>query len=551
MQELTKLHKGLVSVESTFGQGTTFTVHLPLGKEHLPATQIGAERPRASTETKAEAFISEALRWLPDDILADPVFGGSIVPMPVAASGRARVLLADDNADMREYLARLLLPRFSVLAVANGAKALAAARRERPDLILTDVMMPVLDGFGLLKAIREDPALHDLPVIMLSARAGEESRVEGLSAGADDYLVKPFSARELLARVAVNLELSRARREAMAAIRDSEERFRAFVTASSDAVYRMSADWSEMRQLAGKEFIADTSEPSRNWLTEYIYPDDQPAVMSAIQQSIRTKSPFALEHRVLRPDGSLGWTFSRAIPLFNGDGDILEWFGTASDVTDRKRHEERQQMLLNELNHRVKNTLAMVQSIARQTLRNATSLSDCRDTLSDRLIALARAHDILTREHWEGAELRDVVTQAVAAYAGAPEQKRLRITGPALRVGPKAALTLAMALHELATNGVKYGALSTETGSIEVTWTVQGEPASFVLRWAESGGPAVIPPQKRGFGSWLIEQGLSQDLGGEARLTFPREGLVCEISAPIGEIRALPEGELMRGFSAF
>jgi PAS domain S-box-containing protein len=170
-------------------------------------------------------------------------------------------------------------------------------------------------------------------VILLSARAGEESRIEGLGAGADDYVVKPFAARELLARVGALLELTRTRRE-------SEQRFRAFVQATSDAVYRMSADWSELRQLQGRDFIEDTTDPSRTWLDKYIPPEDRPQVLSAIQAAISDRSILELEHRVRRVDGTVGWTFSRAIPVFDAKGALVEWFGAASDVTQRHRMEE-------------------------------------------------------------------------------------------------------------------------------------------------------------------------------------------------------------------
>jgi signal transduction histidine kinase/response regulator of citrate/malate metabolism len=182
--------------------------------------------------------------------------------------------------------------------------------------------------------------------VLLSARAGEEARVEGWGAGADDYLVKPFSARELLARVESHLNLTRVRREADAALRESENRFRALVLASSDAMYRMSADWSEMRYLEGRDFIPDTREASRNWLATYVYPDDQRQVLQVITEAVRTKSAFELEHRVLRVDGTPGWTFSRAVPIVDADGRIVEWFGTASDITDRKRIEEALKHLL-------------------------------------------------------------------------------------------------------------------------------------------------------------------------------------------------------------
>jgi signal transduction histidine kinase/DNA-binding response OmpR family regulator len=166
--------------------------------------------------------VSEALRWLPDG------FDGVDEPLPpspaIAEAMRQRVLLADDNADMRDYLSHLLATTYEVTAVADGKEALAAATRVRPDLILTDVMMPHVDGFGLLQRLRAEPTLREIPVIVLSARAGEEAKVEGLRMGADDYLVKPFSARELLARVAANIELSRTRAQSAQVLRDEAYR---------------------------------------------------------------------------------------------------------------------------------------------------------------------------------------------------------------------------------------------------------------------------------------------------------------------------------------
>jgi signal transduction histidine kinase len=207
VQELVRLHGGTIGAESKVDRGTTFTVTIPTGTAHLPADRIGGSRTEASTAIVAAPYVEEALRWLPqmrgEEALLRPV------PHP------ARILLADDNADMREYIKRILLQHWTVEAVEDGAAALASARERTPDLVLTDVMMPEMNGFELLQALRADLRTREVPVIVLSARAGEESRVEGLEAGADDYLIKPFSARELTARVGAHLELARLRRETL------------------------------------------------------------------------------------------------------------------------------------------------------------------------------------------------------------------------------------------------------------------------------------------------------------------------------------------------
>ena len=222
VQELTRLHGGEVTVESAEGHGTTFTVSVPLGLAHLAQEPIGVARPLLSPG--ASLYVDEALRWSPDS----PEFPLD-VPKPrenareLAVLGQdkgdgaeppARILLADDNPDMRGYVERILSARgYDVVTVADGQSALESARAQVPALVLSDVMMPRLDGFNLLRELRNDPATRSIPIVLLSARAGEEARIEGIEAGADDYLIKPFSARELLARIATHLELARVRRE--------------------------------------------------------------------------------------------------------------------------------------------------------------------------------------------------------------------------------------------------------------------------------------------------------------------------------------------------
>jgi signal transduction histidine kinase/DNA-binding response OmpR family regulator len=215
VHELVKLHHGKVSVTSKQGEGSTFSVTIPRGASHLPQDRIGAERSLARSAIRADSYVEEALRWLPEepgttatnDDLALLSPGNAIHGAWEPGGGGELIVLADDNADMREYLRRLLGRRYRVHVVANGEDAVKAARELDADLVLTDVMMPGLDGFGVLQALRNDPKTQTKPVILLSARAGEESRVEGLQAGADDYLVKPFTARELLARVGTHLKM--------------------------------------------------------------------------------------------------------------------------------------------------------------------------------------------------------------------------------------------------------------------------------------------------------------------------------------------------------
>jgi two-component sensor histidine kinase len=203
------------------------------------------------------------------------------------------------------------------------------------------------------------------------------------------------------------------------------------------------------------------------------------------------------------------------------------------EAVERARAQQLQRLLTHELNHRVKNTLATVQGIAMQTLRQAQTLEDAREALVARLGALAKAHDVLTRESFEGAMLADLVEAAMSVHAAGPD--RVTASGPAVRLAPRTALPIAMALHELATNAVKYGALSNDTGRIAITWWNPAEPRGerLHLQWAESGGPEVTLPTRRGFGVRMIEQGLAAELGGDVRIEFRPEGVVCTIDAPL------------------
>jgi signal transduction histidine kinase len=266
-KELVQAHGGVISVRSEVGVGSVFKVSLPFGKDHLPPERVHEARTMLSPSSSASSLVEEALRWLPTP--SSRARGGEPDPTTPGALGEVpgkRVLVADDNADMRDYLSRLLGQRWQVETAADGEEALALLREQRFDLLLSDVMMPRLDGLALLQTLRRDPALATLPVIMLSAKAGEESRVEGMQSGADDYLVKPFSAREVVARVEAQLRMSALRRwvneslraevaERRAAEEQVRELLRRLVNAQEDERRRISR---ELHDTLGQHLSAVT-----------------------------------------------------------------------------------------------------------------------------------------------------------------------------------------------------------------------------------------------------------------------------------------------------
>jgi signal transduction histidine kinase/DNA-binding response OmpR family regulator len=313
VQELVRLHGGKIAAESEPGKGTVFTIRLQLGSAHLPADSVHDQGDRSGT-LHASAYVDEAMRWLPGpaDIAADTggIQMGAAADMPGAG---LRVLLADDNADMREYVERLLKSHgYGVTAVADGEAALRSVREDTPDLVLSDVMMPGLDGFGLLRAVRGDPALASIPVVLLSARAGEEAKIEGLDAGADDYLIKPFAARELLARVSANIQMARMRRDAAREVMRSEqrllmtnERLNLALSTGRIAVFELDLDTGRLNAFGPLADLAGYSEGEINagvTLTSYIggvHPDDRERVRAVIQHTIATGEPYEIEYRMV------------------------------------------------------------------------------------------------------------------------------------------------------------------------------------------------------------------------------------------------------------
>jgi PAS domain S-box-containing protein len=282
-------------------------------------------------------------------------------------------------------------------------------------------------------------------------------------------------------------------------------------------------------------------------LFHHTHSDDIDPDQEAFRKQVTGNLEFySIEKRIVRKDGRMIWLSVRSSPVRGDDGQLLYVVRVVQDITERKTSERRQRLLIDELNHRVKNTLATVQSLASQTARGAPTPAAFREGFEGRLIALSKAHDQLTTHHWESAELRDLLSGTLAPYSGsAPDRIVLRGEDVVLR--PRAVLTLAMAFHELTTNAAKYGALSVPGGRVEIRWQpVQGddgERPSLKIDWIEQGGPAVVEPERRGFGSKLIEGSIAAEHGGSARLAFEPTGLRCEIVLPLESAMADPDRE--------
>ncbi|HEX5866775.1 MAG TPA: PAS domain S-box protein, partial [Beijerinckiaceae bacterium] len=326
------------------------------------------------------------------------------------------------------------------------------------------------------------------------------------------------------------------RKRAEAALRESEERYRLILESATDyAIIATDLDEKVTTWNTGAARILgwqDDEILGRPVPLIWTHEDRASGVPEAEIANALAAGRAQDERWHLRKDGSRFWANGLLMPLRGDDGGLLGFLKILRDRTAEREAEERRELLINELNHRVKNSLATVQSVAVQTLRNAKDTQEASVLFEARLMALARAHDVLTQESWEGARLKAIVAGAIAAFQTSGDD-RFDVNGPDVWVSPQFALALAMALHELGTNAVKYGALSTGSGRVEVVWSVLGRGSGrrLVLGWRESGGPPVKAPERRGFGSRLIERSLASDLGGEARMDFAPTGLVCTIEA--------------------
>jgi PAS domain S-box-containing protein len=260
-----------------------------------------------------------------------------------------------------------------------------------------------------------------------------------------------------------------------------------------------------------------------------------PEALAQLEAEFEGSSGTGSENLYRRKDGSEFWAATFVSPVRDESGDVVQHFASFMDLTKHKHEQAHSRMLIEELNHRVKNTLATVQSIAWQALRKASDPEIIRESIESRLFALSRSHDLLTRDDWEGAGLLDLVNVALEPFGVSNGRaERFVITGNNILLTPKATLALGIAFHELATNAVKYGAFSNATGSILIAWTIEPTPEGnrLVLLWQEKDGPSVARPSRKGFGSQVIERGLAHELEAMVHLDYRADGVDCTIDIP-------------------
>ena len=391
VKELVHLHGGKITASSILGSGTVFRLSIPFGTAHLPAQQVHAEADTTTNSERARPYVQEVLSWLPahDEVVAqhDEAFTDQ-------GGDKPYIVFADDNEDMRTYIQRILEDGgYRVKAVANGALALAEIKSGiLPDMVLSDVMMPEMDGFALLQALRSDKATEGLVVILLSARAGPEARLEGLAAGADDYMVKPFNARELKARIDGAITLARQRRLSAArehtllteieterdraALRESQAQVASFFEQAAAGIAQFDATGRLIRvnprycQILGRP----REELIGQQIHSFISPDDLEASVLGLNNTVRTGEAFEIDHRYHRPDGSTVWV-STTVNLIRTLGSGGEAAGSilavVLDITERKKIEEelrqtnrRKDEFLAMLAHELRNPLAPISTAA-------------------------------------------------------------------------------------------------------------------------------------------------------------------------------------------
>jgi PAS domain S-box-containing protein len=492
-------------------------------------------------------------------------------------SDKVNILLVDDQpSKLLTYEVILRELDENLIKAASGKEALEHLLKNEIAVVLMDVSMPELDGFQLASMIREHPRFQKIAMIFVSAiYLAEIDHLRGYEMGAVDYVPVPVVPEVLRAKVRVFADLYRKNRQLERLNAELEERV-ASRTAELEASTTRLLESEQRRSLAlaagsmgswdwdllNGKIVWDEGqhriygvEPGQFAVTPanfkvLIFPDDWELLQVGMEALLREGQPHQAEYRIRRPNGEVRWCASTAAASTDGSGKVIRVSGVTMDITERKEAEERQSLLAREVDHRAKNAMAIVQSIVRLT--KANSISEYGAVIEGRIKALSRAHALLSDSRWQGAEFAKLVDEELAPFRSA-NVDRIRAWGPKVLLNPTTAQTLALALHELATNAVKYGALSRASGNLELKWDI--EPDTIVLNWCERGGPAVREPQSTGFGTRIITGSIERQLGGKAIFDWHPEGLSCVLRVPHQQPTAarsdtvihLPDGAASRG----
>src|SRR6478736_2917901 len=469
---------------------------------------------------------------------------------------KVNILLVDDQpAKLLTYRTILESVGENLLSANNATEALELLLKHEVAVVLIDVYMPDMDGFQLAAMIRNHPRFEKTALIFISAiLLTDVDRLRGYEMGAVDYVPVPVIPEVLRAKVKVFVELYRKTRQLEQLNRELEarvaertaalgastrqlrqtERLRSLALAAGQMgswewnVARGSTAWDQGQcEIFGVD--PSTFVPTVDSVRPLIKPGDVELLERAFRKLSKNANTFQTEFRVQRPNGDVRWCTGTAIANFDERGRLIWLSGVTSDITERKRAEERQILLAEEVDHRARNVVAVVQSIMRLT--RADSIDDYIGALDGRIGALSNAHRLLAGSRWEGADLTRLVDEEFAPYR-ASGNERVRVRGPIVLLLPATAQTIALALHELATNAAKYGALSVDAGYVELTWRT--EPGKLELVWTESGGPLITPPERRGYGSRAIVAGIERQLGGLVHFDWRPDGLRCTLCVPHG-----------------
>ena len=457
------------------------------------------------------------------------------------------VLLVDDQpGKLLSYEVMLAELDENLIAVSSAREALAYLLKSEVAVILVDVCMPELDGFELARMIREHPRFQKTAIIFISAiHLAESDYLKGYEAGAVDYISVPVVPELLRAKVRVFAELFRKTRDLQKLNDDLEHRVaeRTEALALSADRLRKSEQARGLALVAGNMGSWDYDLTSKTWfwdegqsrifgvdhasfvpsvesVCQAVHPEDMDKCRDAfIKMSVQTPT-CEVEFRIVRPDGEVRWCTMAAAASFEASGILVRYSGVTTDITDRKEAESRQALLTREVDHRAKNTLAVVQAIVRMARRD--SIEDYVKAVEGRIGALAQTHELLSQSRWEGADILRLILDEMAPYHSEGQQ-RVTAVGPSLVLVPEQAQLLAMAVHELATNAAKYGSLSIDTGRVDVSWSTFEGVLSLV--WRESQGPKVSPPRKVGFGTRIISS-LGAGRRGRTEFDWRPSGLI-------------------------